>query len=236
MSKYATVKGQNLSGISFHVGSGCKDVLQYKTAIFQAYSSLLNIRAEGHHANVIDIGGGFTDNFVEAARVIQKEAPEGVTMIAEPGRFFAQKSQDLFVRVIGKKPGTLPGSWRYTLDESLYGQFSCIPYDQAKPKWIRVREKGEERRPNAPCILYGRTCDSVDYIASADAEMLEEGDWLWFPHMGAYTSVTSTEFNGFPKPPTQVLEMHGHQLPDPSEFQEWPTNLKYVSHVEVPKN
>jgi ornithine decarboxylase len=45
------------------------------------------------------------------------------------------------------------------------------------------------------------SCDSVDMIAKSEsAEELMEGDWLWFPNMGAYTTVTSTEFNGFPKP------------------------------------
>jgi ornithine decarboxylase len=29
---------------------------------------------------------------------------------------------------------------------------------------------------------------------------LEEGDWLLFRDMGAYTTVTASEFNGFPKP------------------------------------
>ncbi len=37
-------------------------------------------------------------------------------------------------------------------------------------------------------------------------EELEEGDWLWFPHMGAYTTATASEFNGFPKPPVFMDE------------------------------
>jgi ornithine decarboxylase len=36
---------------------------------------------------------------------------------------------------------------------------------------------------------------------SEEMEDLEIGDWLWFPNMGAYTSVTASEFNGFPRPP-----------------------------------
>ena len=31
-------------------------------------------------------------------------------------------------------------------------------------------------------------------------QLLEVGDWLYFPLMGAYTSATASEFNGFPKP------------------------------------
>ena len=85
--------------------------------------------------------------------------------------------------------------------------------------------------------MYGRTCDSLDMIArSAMTEMLEEGDWIWFPHMGAYTTATSTEFNGFPKPHVVILDENTPQLPNPSFMEhEWPYNIEYVSGVKVPQ-
>jgi ornithine decarboxylase len=223
---YAKSKGQNISGISFHVGSGCQDASQYKKAIELA--GLLN------PSNTIDIGGGFTnDGFIKASQEIRRARgyiPSKTKLIAEPGRFFAATSHDLFVKVIGKKPAINGNGYRYTLDESLYGQFSCIPFDQAQPKWIRIRSSKEEKRREVPAILYGRTCDSVDMIAaSPSAEELVEGDWLWFPHMGAYTTVTSTEFNGFPKPPLIELE---EEPPSPEMFQ-WPNLIKYVSPVRA---
>lgn len=247
LSAYAALKGQRLSGVSFHVGSGCDAPEQYGEAIRQAISALGTLTHNHTDVNCIDIGGGFTlsgtgSKFVDAALEIQKwvKVYPTVNFIAEPGRFFAQTSHDLFVRVIGKKPARgARGGWRYTLDESLYGQFSCIPFDHAQPRWVRVRAPGEAKRKATPAILYGRTCDSVDFIAAAEqAEELEEGDTLWFPHMGAYTTVTSTEFNGFPKPPSLIIESHKTlQLPEPSAFseREWPTGLRYASAVEVPK-
>jgi len=243
LAQYASIKGQRLSGISFHVGSGCKDPEQYRKAIEKSNEGLSILRSLGHYARIIDIGGGFTNQgFVKAAKKIRETKLSetlDIRLVAEPGRFFAASSHDLFVKVIGKK-AAMNGKkgFRYTIDESLYGQFSCIPFDHAKPRWIRIREDGEPRRPTAPAILYGRTCDSLDYIASAeDAEELKEGDWLWFPNMGAYTTATSTEFNGFPKPPSLVLEEHNkEQLPNLKEFDnsEWPSQLKYVSAVKVP--
>ena len=133
----------------------------------------------------------------------------GIRWVAEPGRFFATSAFDFFVQVIGKKPNLTNGGWRYTIDESLYGQFSCIPFDHKVPQWIRIptsyEKKDHAARKRVKGTLYGRTCDSLDMIAdSKDMEDLEVGDWLWFPNMGAYSSVTASEFNGFPKPP-----MHG---------------------------
>ena len=244
IAAYASTKGQRLSGISFHVGSGCEAPEQYGEAIKQGISALGTITKSHPEANTIDIGGGFTtgSKFVDATLEIQKWVGYYPTLkfIAEPGRFFAQTSHDLFVRVIGKKPARgKGGGWRYTLDESLYGQFSCIPFDHAQPRWVRVREPGELQRKSTPAVLYGRTCDSVDFIAAAsEAEELQEGDMLWFPHMGAYTTVTSTEFNGFPKPPSLILEAHRPlQLPEPHTIpeREWPRGLQYASAVEVPK-
>jgi ornithine decarboxylase len=242
LALFSELKGQSLSGISFHVGSGCGDLQQYQEAILQAIDALRVLNRNGHPAaTTIDIGGGFVpETFPAAAEIIQKtqEKYPSLTFVAEPGRFFAQTSHDLFVKVIGKKPGP-KGGFRYTIDESLYGQFSCIPFDHARPKWIRIREPGQEVRAKKPAVLYGRTCDSVDFIAAAaEAEELEEGDWLWFPYMGAYTTVTSTEFNGFPKPPSLILETHNPlQLPDPQDFEKslWPSGCKYVSAVAVPQ-
>jgi len=236
------LKGQQLSGVSFHVGSGCTDVTQYTNAIRSANIAIGILQDAGHSANTIDIGGGFTTTgFIEASALIRRTIPllpTKVRMIAEPGRFFAETSHDLFVRVIGRKPALTGPGYRYTVDESLYGQFSCIPYDYAKPKWIRVREPGLAPRKRVPGVLYGRTCDSLDMIAAAeDAEELLEGDWLWFPNMGAYTSVTSTEFNGFPRPYLMPLEENSAlELPSPSDFNqgEWASGLQYVSPVKVP--
>lgn len=245
LANYARIKGQALKGISFHVGSGCGDPLQYKEAINQAYHSLTLLQKAGHpNAKIIDIGGGFVhETFEQTAKVIRQtllDLPSPVQVVGEPGRFMAAQSHDLFVRVIGKKPSKTGNGWRYTLDESLYGQFSCIPFDHAQPKWIRVREKGEKPRNPTRALLYGRTCDSVDFIAAAEeAEELMVGDMLWFPNMGAYTTVTSTEFNGFPKPPVVCIQAHDkQQLPfmNDQEFKnQWPRGCQYASVVKVPE-
>lgn len=247
IAKKAMHLGQKLSGISFHVGSGCNDPIQYRHAIHDSIRANSILRKTGHrNASVIDIGGGFSADktaFQAAASEIRTASftnnhPDHV-YIAEPGRFFAKQAQDLFVKVIGKKRGVAPGSWSYTLDESVYGQFSCIPYDHGKPRWIRVRGEGEAMRDCVKGVLFGRTCDSVDMIAASESmERLEIGDWLWFPHMGAYTSVTATEFNGFPKPAEVLLYPgeDGTQLPDPADFSAsvWPSDVRYVNTVAVP--
>jgi ornithine decarboxylase len=195
-----------LTGVSFHVGSGCEDPTQYASAIEYSVGYVFDtLKINGHQPRVIDIGGGFSgeqSKFQQAADVIRNTLntiPETIKVIAEPGRYFAQPSQDLFVKVIAKKPGRT--GWRYVIDESLYGQFSCIPFDHQRPAWFRVAMSDNAKpREKSDAILFGRTCDSLDVIARGEMETLEVGDWLYFPLMGAYTAATASEFNGFPKP------------------------------------
>jgi len=197
-----------ITGVSFHVGSGCENPLQYKSAIeFASGTGFDILRNYMHLPNIVDIGGGFSSNpehFTNSMKLIKKDInniPRNRSIIAEPGRFIAQPSQDLFVKVIAKKPGLDGRGWRYVVDESLYGQFSCIPFDHQKPAWFRVPEYDSKNVRNVnDSIIFGRTCDSLDVIAKGLMEDLEVGDWLYFPLMGAYTSATASEFNGFPKP------------------------------------
>jgi ornithine decarboxylase len=228
--------GFRVGGISFHVGSGCRDPGQYGSALARVdnfWGKLRGLGAKDLHT--IDIGGGFRAGesyFALAAAAIKEgiqklDAAKGAAMIAEPGRFFATPSHDLFVRVIGKKPGVGSKGWRYTIDESVYGQFSCIPFDGQKPPFARVRLNSnggapeEDKRQFTPAVIFGRTCDSLDVICySSTMEELEIGDWLYFPWMGAYTTATSSEFNGFPKP--QIIYTSDFVMPEVSQ---WPNTI-----------
>lgn len=206
-----------ITGVSFHVGSGCENPIQYKNAIEFASNSVFNtLRRYKHNPKIIDIGGGFSSDpeiFLKTANVIQnsiRHISSNHSFIGEPGRFFAQPSQDLFVKVIAKKPGQNGKGFRYVIDESLYGHFSCIPFDHQTPPFIRI-SMNDEKRNITEGILFGRTCDSLDIIAKGQMEELEEDDWLYFPLMGAYTSSTASEFNGFPKP--QIKQDYDNLLP-----------------------
>ncbi|XP_015421562.1 PREDICTED: antizyme inhibitor 2, partial [Myotis davidii] len=66
--------------------------------------------------------------------------------------------------------------------------------------------------PLFPCILYGPTCDAFDTFFNEEVLLpeLDVGDWLIFPSMGAYSSVMSSTFNGFP--PASICYIMGPEL------------------------
>jgi ornithine decarboxylase len=222
-------------GLSFHVGSGSRDSRAFRTAVHTAkdvWGGLLTRdRVTVPDFKVLDIGGGWSHEeeiFKEQAwhaREGLKYGPLPLETIAEPGRFFAAPVQDLYVKVVGKKPRA-GGGWRYTLDESIYGQFSCIPFDHANPKLARLclNRQDYETRATTDATFFGRTCDSLDWICNTlETESLDVGDWLYVPNMGAYTTATATEFNGFPKPDS----IEGDEVPDEKD-------LRWFERVEYP--
>lgn len=61
-------------------------------------------------------------------------ASEGVDVIAEPGRFFAEPGMTLFTRVYGKRVRTYnpdADSHYYWISDGAYGSMNCLLYDHA---------------------------------------------------------------------------------------------------------
>jgi ornithine decarboxylase len=226
----------SVCGLSFHVGSGSKTPTAFSSAVHKSHDIWNMLYGKGlvnYVMGTLDIGGGWSPNaklFTEQAKFANlalQRSPRPHRIIAEPGRFFAAPCIDLYVRVVGKK-ALLPGQggkggWRYTIDESVYGMFSSVPFDHAEPRMGRLRLESKGSRPPTAATLFGRTCDSLDVIVKADElEELDVGDWLYVPNMGAYTTATATEFNGFPKPDAVIDD----ETPEQKDVT-WFEGLKY---------
>ena len=213
MYKTAAVYGLKMRGFSFHVGSECMAPQQYASAIEDCGTASDVAATYGFPTEVIDIGGGFlpaAEPFKAVAAAIRDAGTalkcQPKRWIAEPGRFLAAPTHTLYTTVIGKKPVWPPAvagaaTQRVTIDESVYGAFSNIPFDHQTPHFERMRPAAAGEVPR-PTVLFGRTCDSGDCLGEAVPLLeVEEGDVLRVADMGAYTTVTASEFNGFPKAP-----------------------------------
>lgn len=211
----------NLTGFSFHVGSECQNPEQYASAIAQCKKAAHIAKEHGFDTTTIDIGGGFladAESFKAVATTIRYAQKEHfndpkIQFIAEPGRFLAAPTHTLYTTVIGKKPVYPPPqndqdpAWRITIDESVYGSFSNIPFDHQTPILERLRPKKQVEQAR-PTVVFGRTCDSGDCLGeNIPLVDVDVGDILKVPNMGAYTTVTASEFNGFPKP-ERIYELH----------------------------
>lgn len=73
-------------------------------------------------------------------------------------------------------------------------------YAYAFSRSLHSSRASEEQRT---CIstFFGPTCDSMDVVAKEiEMEELHVGDWLAFPHMGAYSTAAASTFNGMQRP------------------------------------
>jgi diaminopimelate decarboxylase len=210
----------NLVGFSFHVGSGCRSLDNYYNAIKTCREAYDLAIKNNININIIDIGGGFPgvysetsiniDQIAETITSAQREffaaeiEEETIQFIAEPGRYFVEKSHILVLNVIGKKrekylnkdTGELEEIIIYYLNDGVYGSFNCIYFDHNNPIIQPFNERNEKILYKSK--IFGPTCDSMDLIANEI--MLPElvvGEWVYVENFGAYTTAASSSFNGF---------------------------------------
>ena len=228
--------GLQFGGVSFHVGSGASDPEVFKSAIRMCRQFQNQIGCE---LPVVDIGGGFLPSpkpFLAAAKGIVEEIDDWEyhgtgpkQWIAEPGRFFSSPVQTLMCPIVFKKKSH--GLIRYTLDESLYGQFSSIVYDHAKPAFTVDTGVRKVVPSDGKSLFFGKTCDSLDLLFTQEGgPEYQVGDLFVFPSMGAYTSASATTFNGFALPKRIYLESEDMVRGQHRMFQE----VKSVKGVEYP--
>lgn len=212
---FATAKELKLSvvGISFHVGSGCTSATAFVDAVKLARQAFDVAAQAGFNLNILDIGGGFPGNnhevvtFKEIATILRPAlddlfpAKENFQIIAEPGRYMAQQTHTLATNVYAKRAIATEHqsdiSYLYYINDGVYGSFNCIFFDHAHPIPFPLKNIAHDA-PLYQSKIFGPTCDSLDLVsASNKLPEMHIGDWLFFPHMGAYTTTASSSFNGF---------------------------------------
>ncbi|KAI1725966.1 ornithine decarboxylase [Ditylenchus destructor] len=78
------------------------------------------------------------------------------------------------------------------------GKALQTPGGQVNGSTSNYEKKGEETYPS---IIWGPTCDGTDKIEeNTQMPKLTIDDWIYYPHMGAYTTVAASQFNGFNAP------------------------------------
>jgi ornithine decarboxylase len=195
--------GLTVEGLSFHVGSQCRNFDNYTAALQITADIFCRCRDKGYNLKIVDIGGGFpapydshVPKFEKLANIIDSECerlfPNDVEIIAEPGRFMVATAATLVSEIVGK--ARRDGKIFYHINDGVYHTFSGIVFDHWIPNFHSfVRGKKEV------CAVVGPTCDSFDKVSLAEhlAGNLKIGDYLYTENIGAYSIASSTKFNGF---------------------------------------
>ncbi len=193
-------------GISFHVGSQCRNTENYLQALEISARIFDEAEDNGMPLKMLDIGGGFPIqhfdseigvNFERMAQQIRKQIKtlfsRNVKFIAEPGRFLVGPAGILVTQVIGR---TFRNNKNYYyLNDGKYQDFSGMVFDHCKYEFKTFR-----RGNKFLSTLAGPTCDSFDTLSlNAEVPELYVNDVVYVKNIGAYSSASAAaNFNGFP--------------------------------------
>ncbi|MFH0909145.1 MAG: type III PLP-dependent enzyme [bacterium] len=205
--------GLVVEGLSFHVGSQCTNFENFVQAINLSAAVFQEARDRGYlKMNVLDIGGGFpapydasVKPFSALARKINAELdrlfPPEVQILAEPGRFMVATAATVIAKVIGR--AIRDGKLCYYIDDGVYGTYSGIVFDHCQYP-VKALKKG----PMDICAVFGPTCDAFDTLSLSERlpSNLAMDDLVYSENIGAYSSASSTTFNGFP--PAKVIHIN----------------------------
>src|SRR5690348_3934917 len=202
--------GADLAGVTFHVGSQCRNPENWRVALEKARNLFDMMTKAGLRPRVLNIGGGFPVRHVKPIPSIEtigavvneglKAFPEDVQVIAEPGRYLVSDAGYFVCRVLGtaSRGGKRWMHW----DAGLFG--GVIESSEGLKYRIRTDRSG----PDIPWTVGGPTCDSVDIVMRDEPlpSDLQEGDFIYIRNAGAYTTAYASQFNGFPLPEVRVFE------------------------------
>lgn len=212
--------GLNVVGVSFHVGSGCREPAAFRRAISLARDLFDFGTGLGFNMTLLDIGGGFPGdnnaNFSECADVINKSLDElfaspEIQVIAEPGRYFVCSAFTLATNIHSKreirsKDGDIT-SVMYYINDGVYGSFNAKLYEDAVFHGVPLET------PKGKLVLssvWGPTCDGIDKVQeNVLLPLMDLGSWLIYQNLGAYSLPVASPFNGFPVPKVHTVSTHG---------------------------
>lgn len=201
--------GADLCGVTFHVGSQCRNAENWRVAIDNAKRIFRRMRLKGLTPTLLNIGGGFPVRLTKPIPSIEviadvvnsaiADVPDDIRIMAEPGRYLVSDSAYFVCRVIGT--ATRAGKrWVY-LDTGMFG--GLLESTQGLNYDLRTDRKGRL----VPWHIAGPTCDSVDVLMQDQMlpEDLADDDFIYIPNAGAYTTAYASEFNGFPLPDVRLI-------------------------------
>jgi ornithine decarboxylase len=205
----AAAIGADLAGVTFHVGSQCRNPENWKLGVERAIAVMGEMRQAKLTPRLLNIGGGYPVRHVKPipsieviADVINRalaNVPADVRVIAEPGRYLVSDAACFVCRVAGT--ATRKGRrWIYW-DAGVFG--GIIETSEGLVYDIVTDKSGTK----VPWVIAGPTCDSMD-VLMRDQMLpcdLVEGDFIYIPNAGAYTSSYACSFNGFPLPQVVVI-------------------------------
>jgi len=214
-----------LSGITYHVGSQCENLPNFKSALLETKKAYQLAKSYGLDPYILNIGGGFpvylgreippikqiAEIILETIEDLKKDGVVFTEFYAEPGRFISGSAGTLLSKVIGIAERE-NNKWVF-LDTGVFSGMMETVDGITYP----LLSTGSGKSENV--MLCGPTCDSMDKMFKAMIPNPKVGDNIYFSGAGAYTTVYASDFNGFSRPDITFLDSVDEQLPQEADLE-----------------
>lgn len=209
--------GLKANGLTFHVGSQSENLHTWQVALETCGEIIKRLNSAGIKIDFLNIGGGFPATYTEKIssvkqvakainRSIDKYIPQGIRIVAEPGRFVSAEASVIVSSVIGREHRG-SGEWLF-LDMGVF-QGLIEPLEIRKWRYPIFTNYGRKAAVfGQPFVLTGPTCDAYDTIGFDYMlpSNIKYGDKIYIGATGAYTNVYESTFNGFLPPKSYYIE------------------------------
>lgn len=203
--------GIRVVGIDTHIGSQLTDLQPFDNAFGLISELVLELRADGHAIEHVDLGGGLGIPYREDqaapplpsayANIVRKHMNKiGCRVIFEPGRLIAGNAGILVTKVLYVKEGS--DRTFVIVDAAMNDLVRPTLYDA----YHRIGPVVETDAAPMLCDIVGPVCESGDFFARERAlPRPEPGDLLAVYSAGAYGAVQAGTYNSRPLVPEVLV-------------------------------
>jgi diaminopimelate decarboxylase len=207
------LKGLRVAGVDMHIGSQITDLQPFDDAFALLSDFVRTLRADGHHIEHVDLGGGLGIPYREdnepppdpdAYAAVVKRATRDLDckLIFEPGRMIVGNAGILVARVIFMKRGEAK---TFVIADAAMNDLIRPTLYEAHHDVRPVREPAVGG-PRIRADVVGPVCETGDYLAlDRDLPELAAGDLVAFMTAGAYGAVQAGTYNTRPLVPEVLV-------------------------------
>lgn len=159
--------------------------------------------AAGVTLKYANLGGGYPsvlmpksrrlEEFFTAIDLAKTRFMSGINLNCEPGSALVWKGGATVAQVHLRKQDSL------YLNDGVYGSMSELSFSKISPPATAYKSDGSRLDGSGRLFtVFGPTCDSLDVLPTRVElpDTLDEGDYVVFGWMGAYSNALRTDFNG----------------------------------------
>jgi diaminopimelate decarboxylase len=199
-----------LEGVSCHIGSQILETGPMMQAFDRMVALAERLRIRGIPVRTLDLGGGLgvaykpdqaappIADFIQA--MLRKIAGRGLEVMIEPGRSIVAEAGALLTRVLYRKAN---GAKQFVIVDAAMNDLIRPALYQSHHEIVPVRS--QDRTITADVV--GPVCETGDFLARG-REMADAapGDLLAILTAGAYSFVSSSNYNSRPRPSEILVE------------------------------